>query len=155
MVNRMLWKEKVTKGSTNQFQFTTFSKIAGRFLDFFFLLLFNISKLRVEGLITSGENRERERSFVETGLKRLKQCTLEFLETLDENALRERIDSFFFFFFLSSKSMEDRRGTRSRSGILANKNRGTGHEILCRGGKTKSETACSRIYTRREKKDSS
>lgn len=34
------------------------------FLDFFFLLLFNISKLRVEGLITSGENRERERDLL-------------------------------------------------------------------------------------------
>lgn len=38
-----------------------FFKNRGTIPWFFFLLLFNISKLRVEGLITSGENRERER----------------------------------------------------------------------------------------------
>lgn len=84
-------------------------------------------------------------------------------ETEGENArffstrAEEHLDTFsrtnrYILFFVST-SMEDRRGDHVR-GYWLIKIEWDGDEILCRGRGTKSETACSRIYTRSKKEDS-
>lgn len=122
---------------------------------FFFFFFYNFDGKRVvrDGrgwslrfLRKSKETRWRDPLWIglKRGVKRLKQCTLEFLKLL-------RGKCYVFFLSLSSRRtfrlvssnesilflfcfhIDGRSSRRSRSGILANKNRiGDGDEILCR-----------------------
>lgn len=122
---------------------------------FFFFFFYNFDGKRVvrggrgwslRFLRKSKETRWRDPLWIglKRGVKRLKQCTLEFLKLL-------RGKCYVFFLSLSSRRtfrlvssnesilflfcfhIDGRSSRRSRSGILANKNRiGDGDEILCR-----------------------